>query len=215
MLQRCVHAFARGALPFRPVKSPLCSGLAGCCLCCARASAARSRLPRSGCTRSMRSSATLRELEEFRVDAVHIEILAYSKGPFGSQLFTLCARTLTHGSHGGGARTSICQTALQRAAAKSARTRRVHTQTATTLAGSPGILSRAHGGQLCAVSASCLSICSPQPRDACRSLRASARKEPQSHRKIDERMARWKPACGNKRVPWGEDRGKGSECRQW
>ena len=60
MLQRCVHAFARGALPFRPVKSPLCSGLAGCCLCCARASAARSRLPRSGCTRSMRSSATLR-----------------------------------------------------------------------------------------------------------------------------------------------------------
>ena len=30
-----------------------------------------------------------------------------------------------------------------------------------------------------------------------------------------ERMARWKPACGNKRVPWGEDRGKGSECRQW
>ena len=91
----------------------------------------------------------------------------------------------------------------------------MHTQTATTLAGSPGILSRAHGGQLCAVSASCLSICSPQPRDACRSLRASARKEPQSHRKIDERMARWKPACGNKRVPWGEDRGKGSECRQW
>ena len=49
MLQRCVHAFARGALPFRPVKSPLCSGLAGCCLCCARASAARSRLRRS-CT---------------------------------------------------------------------------------------------------------------------------------------------------------------------
>ena len=108
MLQRCVHAFARGALPFRPVKSPLCSGLAGCCLCCARASAARSRLPRSGCTLSMRSSATLRELEEFRVYAVHIEILASSKGPFGSQLFTLCARTLTHGSHGGGARTSIC-----------------------------------------------------------------------------------------------------------
>jgi len=47
MLQRCVHAFARGALPFRPVKSPLCSGLTGCCLCCgARASAARSWLPR-------------------------------------------------------------------------------------------------------------------------------------------------------------------------
>ena len=84
----------------------------------------------------------------------------------------------------------------------------MHTQTATTLAGSPGILSRAHGGQLCAVSASCLSICSPQPRDACRSLRASARKEPQNPRKVDERVARWKLACGNKRVPWGEDRGQ-------
>ena len=33
--------------------------------------------------------------------------------------------------------------------------------------------------------------------------------------KVDERVARWKLACGNKRVPWGEDRGKGSECRQW
>ena len=66
------------------------------------------------------------------------------------------------------------------------------------LAGSPGILSRAHGGQLCAVSASCLSICSPQPRDACRSLRASARKEPQNHRKS---MSAWRagswPAATN------------------
>ena len=184
MLQRCVHAFARGALPFRPVKSLLCSGLAGCCLCCARASAARSRLPRSGCTRSMRSSATLRELEEFRVDAVHIEILASSKGPFGSQLFTLCARTSTRGSHGRGTHARLPKPNGRHACSSWSARRDVHTQTATTPAGSRVIPSRTHGGQLGAVSASALSNSSPQPRLPCRSLRASARKRASESSKI-------------------------------
>ena len=81
----------------------------------ARASAARIRLPR-GCTVLAPCAPPRRcELEEFRVDAAHIEILASSKGPFGSQLFTLCARTSTRGSHGRGTHapthvdTRVCQ----------------------------------------------------------------------------------------------------------
>ena len=76
--------------------------------------------------------------------------------------------------------------------------RRVHTQTATTPAGSRVIPSRTHGGQLGTVSASALSNSSPQPRLPCRSLRASARKEPQNHRKS---MSAWRagswPAATN------------------
>jgi hypothetical protein len=92
--------------------------------------------------------------------------------------------------------------------------RDVHTQTATTPAGSRVIPSRTHGGQLGAVSASALSNSSPQPRLPCRSLRASARKEPPNHRKFEDRSARCKRACGNKWVPKGEDGDKGSESRQ-
>ena len=163
----------------------------------------------------MRSSATLRELEEFRVDAAHIEILASSKGPFGSQLFTLCARTLIHGSHGGGARTSTCQTACYNVQQQSRREcdactprRQPHWLAARGSYPSPTEGSCAPSRPLV-----CPSV-PPQPRDACRSLRASARKEPPNHRKFDDRSARCKRACGNKWVPKGEDGDKGSESRQ-
>ena len=162
----------------------------------------------------MRSSATLRELEEFRVDAAHIEILASSKGPFGSQLFTLCARTSTRGSHGRGTHARLPKPNGRHACSSWSARRDVHTQTATTPAGSRVIPSRTHGGQLGAVSASALSNSSPQPRLPCRSLRASARNEPPNHRKFDDRSARCKRACGNKWVPKGEDGDKGSESRQ-
>ena len=213
MLQRCVHAFARGALPFRPVKSPLCSGLAGCCLCCARASAARSRLRRS-CTLAPCAPPRRCELEEFRVDAAHIEILASSIGPFGSQLFTLCARTSTRGSHGRGTHARLPKPNGRHACSSWSARRDVPPQTATTPAGSRVIPSRTHGGQLGAVSASALSNSSLQPRLPCRSLREAVSKEPQDDRKFDDRSARCKRACGNKWVPKGEDGDKGSESRQ-
>ena len=58
---------------------------------------------------------------------------------------------------------------------------------------------------------------SVRPSHVTRAARCAHRPEKSLRipRKVDERVARWKLACGNKRVPWGEDRGKGSECRQW